>query len=159
MKAYYLFGKTQIPPVLERELEAVLKKLEGIDDQETYLEAAYDTITRRYRGGRRETFTKVADLFSSSLQDLWNREGFLHCTNQNYLLALILVRSGRFREQDITPQWTLIWYCAPHQYLQVKLRDGRSIAVDPWARSYGVPFGRHAYAFNTTARRQDLPAD
>jgi hypothetical protein len=92
--------------------------------------------------------TKIGHLFSSGIEDLWNRSGFLHCTNQNYLLALLLVKSRKFTENDIEPKWTLLWGLSPHQYLKVKVGDNYK-NIDAWAARYGIGFGRYAHGFHT----------
>ena len=142
-----------MPEELQGSIEAQIRLISGIDSKEDTLRNAYDTISNRYVGGRLETFTRLHDLFSESVQDIWNRTGFLHCTNQNYLLALILVKSGRFRAEDVQPKWTMIWYCSPHQYLRVRVGNDHWVDVDPWARHYGISFGEHAKGFNTTLLR------
>ena len=152
MKAYYLLRKSPLPVDLSKEIQGVLSSLGNNKGNETYLKAAYNVITTRYQGGRIKTFSRLLDLFSTSTQDLWNRMGFLHCTNQNFLLSLLLVRSGRFQEKDIKPKWTLMWFLIPHQYLRINL--GSKVAnVDPWAKGYGVPFGQHAKGFNSSIKR------
>jgi hypothetical protein len=155
MKAYYLFDKSPLPTDLNDEITNILKDLSKIKNQEEYLEAAYRVITSRYQGGRVKTLFKAWDLFSESVEDLWNRTGFLHCTNQNYLLSLLLVKGGLFNEKAIKPKWGQIWLLSPHQYLQVRTGD-KLINVDAWARSYGIPFGQYAHGFNTTMRRTNI---
>ena len=155
MKAYYLFGKTPLPSNLSKEIQDVLLALDTIKDKESYLKAAYKVITEKYQGGRIKTVSRLFDLFSNSLQSVWNRTGFLHCTNQNYLLSLLLVKSGRFKEEDIKPKWTLMWMVSPHQYLEVNVGN-KIVTVDPWAKTYGIPFGEPAKGFNTQIKKRSF---
>lgn len=150
MHAYYLFGKTPLPKELNTEIVEALGQLKACHDKETYLRQAYDVITHRYQASRFKTLVRLVDLFSEGVNDIWNRTGFLHCTNQNYLLTLLLVKGGLFSEKDITPKWTRIWLFSPHQYLSVRLSPSRSINVDCWARHYGVPYGTYARGFNSS---------
>lgn len=152
ISAYYLFRKTPLPDNIGSELAAVIDKLKRYDTKEAYLKESYNLITTRYESGRLETI-KLHQLWSRNLNNLWNRKGFLHCTNQNYLLALILVSSGFFTEKDITPKWTLIGYFFPHQYLKIRLRDNQWVTVDCWGRHYGIPYGNHAHGFKGTVFR------
>src|SRR5882762_4878861 len=122
MKAYYLFRKNPLPKELSVEIEGALTELKRYKTKESYLKAAYDIITTRYTGARVKTLSRLFDLFSNDVQSLWNRTGFLHCTNQNYLLVLLLVKGGMFNEEDIKLRWTVIWF-SPHQYLQVLVDD------------------------------------
>lgn len=153
MKAYYLFGKSHLPEELSNEIRQALLQISNIDGKEEYLKAAYDIITTRYHGGRVKTILRPFDLFTNNVQSLWNRTGFLHCTNQNYLLTLLLVKGGKFKEKDIKPTWTLMWSFSPHQYLKVDVGN-KIINVDPWSNRYGVPFGQHAHGFNTSVTKK-----
>lgn len=149
IKAHYLFGKTPLPKDIDKVTQRILQDLKGITDKEQYLKEAYNLVSERFEGGRVKTFSRLWQLFSTSFEDLVNRSGFMHCTNQNYILTNILVKSTLFAEADIKPHWTTIWYCTPHQYL--KIDTGKAIyTIDCWARHYGVPFGQYAKGFNTT---------
>src|SRR5262245_7121353 len=150
MKAYYLFGKTALPRRLDEELTGAVAELQRFKDREEYLRAAYDMITRRFESGRAKTFFRLTDLLATSTQDLWNRSGFLHCTNQNYLLTLLVLKGGLFTKKDVKPYWTRVWLFSPHQYLRIRISQTKTIDVDCGARHYGVPFGQHAHGFNTT---------
>lgn len=152
--AYYLFSKTPASEeVAIREIDDVATQLKEHRTKEQYLKAAYDYVTTHYESGRVSTILRLFELYSTSLEDLWHRKGFMHCTNQNYLLALLLVRSGFYTESDIKLKWTLIGFYSPHQYLKVRVADNQWIEVDCWARHYGIGFGGHAHGFNTTLRR------
>ncbi len=152
LRACYLFSKTPLPKTCPHEINSIILQLQKLQTKEQYLKGAYDFITNRYESRRLDTVFKVFELYSTSLESLWNREGFMHCTNQNYLLAILLVRSGLFAESDIKLQWALVDLC-PHQYLKIKLHDERWVEVDCWGRHYGVGFGNHAHGFNTTLRK------
>lgn len=148
MKTYYLFDKSSLPAEIDEGISDSLSTLSNISEKSEYLRATYDIITSKYEGGRVKTLGKLFDLFSDGVQSLWNRSGFMHCTNQNYLLTLLLVRGGLFKEKDIIPRWTLIWFFSPHQYLEVKVGD-ETINIDAWGKTYGIPFGDYAHGFNT----------
>lgn len=151
-KAHYLFGKTSLPKDIDSSTSQVLNELQNVTNRELYLKDAYSLVSKRFEGGRVKTFSRIWQLFSVSIEDLINRSGFMHCTNQNYVLTNILVKSGLFDEKDIKPRWTLVWYCTPHQYLQVTIGK-ETYTVDCWARHYGIPFGSYAKGFNTTPRK------
>lgn len=151
-RACYLFSKTPLPKTCTGEINSVILQLQKLQTKEQYLKGAYDFITTRYESKRLDTAFKLFGLYSTSLENLWNRKGFMHCTNQNYLLAMLLVRGGLFAESDIKPQWALVDLC-PHQYLKIKLHDGQWVEVDCWGRHYGIGFGNHAHGFNATLRK------
>jgi hypothetical protein len=152
MPAYYLFKKTPIPRQFDAGIDTVIEELKKNPTPESYLKAAYDFVTTHYESGRLKTFFRLFDLYSTSLPRLWRRKGFMHCTNLNFLLAVLLVRGGYFAEYDVKPKWTLLHYCSPHEYLKVNL-NGRWVEVDCWARQYGVGFGGHAHGFNATVHK------
>jgi hypothetical protein len=150
LKAYYLFRKNPLPQDVGSEISKELKLLQRAPTKELYLKEAYSLITTRYESGRLNTIFKIYELLSEGVQELWNRSGFMHCTNQNYLLSLLLVKGGYFKESDIKLKWTLISYISPHQYLSVRVDDNRWVSVDCWGRQYGVRYGDYAHGFNTT---------
>lgn len=156
MHAYYLFRKSPIPKTVGSAIENVVQRLQEHGTKESFLEDAYDFITTHYKSELINTVLRLPELFSTNLQSLWNRKGFMHCTNQNYLLAVLLIKSGHFTESDIQLRWTLVWFSSPHQYLKIKLDNDRWIAVDCWARQHGVRLGSYAHGFNTTIRRSPL---
>ncbi|NLC31349.1 MAG: hypothetical protein GX765_04845 [Candidatus Moranbacteria bacterium] len=86
-------------------------------------------------------------VFKKDVCFLWNQDGFLHCTNINYLARILLIESGFFKEEDIVLKWTLVWYISPHQYLRVKMIDDEFINVDIWAKNYKIEFGDYARGF------------
>jgi hypothetical protein len=149
MRAYYLFGKNRLPANLNEEVDKAVRQIQRLSDKESALQKAYEIITTKYYGHRFKTLVKFPDIFSSGLDDLWNRSGFMHCTNQNYLLSLLLVKSGAFTEDDIKRKWTMLWGVSPHQYLKVKLNDNKIIDVDAWSAHCGIKFGDHAHGFHT----------
>ena len=151
MKAYYLFGKSKLPEELSEEIRSTVERLKKLETKEQILKEAYKEVTTRYSGGKVATFLKLYNIVSSGAEDLWNRSGFMHCTNQNYLLTILLVKSGSFAEEDIKPKWTLLYGFSPHQFLKVKTND-RYIDVDAWARTYGIKFGDHAHGLHVGPR-------
>jgi hypothetical protein len=150
LHAYYLFKDSPLPKEIQGEAKVVVEKIKDTTNRKIALKTAYSVIVERYDGGRLKTIGRLQDLWAEDWQHLWNRSGFLHCTNQNYLLALILVNSGLFSAHDIRRKWTLIWLFSPHQYLLVNVGQNEWIEVDCWANRYGVPFGKHASKFNTS---------
>jgi hypothetical protein len=152
MRVYYLLGKSKLPVEMRGEITQTVAMLQKLKTKEEVLKAAYSIITSRYNGQHIATLTRLTDLFSSGIQDLWNRSGFLHCTNQNYLLHYLLVKSNKFKETDIKAKWTLYWGFSPHQYLSIKLNDQKFINVDAWSAVYGVKFGDYSHWFHTKTK-------
>lgn len=153
LKACYLFEKTPLPQNIGSDIQRTLEQLQKISSKEQYLRSVYDIITTRHISGRLGTFLRAHELFSRGAEDLWSRSGFMHCTNQNYLLALLLVKGGYFDESDIRLRWTLVSYLSPHQYLAVKIEANKWVNADCWGRHYGIAYGNYAHGFNATPLR------
>jgi hypothetical protein len=152
MKAYYLFGKSKLPNSLSKEVDVAIRQIKLANTKEEAIQKAYKIITTKYRGRRMTTLVKIRSIFSEGTQDLWNRSGFMHCTNQNYLLAVLLVKSGFFKEEDIKLKWTMLWGISPHQYLRVMTNKNEYIDIDAWSAVYGIALGDHAHGFHTGAK-------
>ncbi len=140
---YFGFQKSELPDETPQQLQDVMLRLEReTEGQRAFLEGVYQHITKHYYGSRIRTITN----FWRAFIEPWRIEsGFMPCTGQNHLLRLMLVKSGRFTDDDIR-------LCAVpfnlfiHQYVQVKV-NGAWIDVDPWAAFLGVPLGEKAAYF------------
>ncbi len=143
-----LFATTPLPQEPPEEMRALLADLKRSSDQMDCLRKAYDLLNKKYRGHRVKTYTNILDVFQKDISTFWNTTGFLHCTNINYVMRFLLIRSGFFKESDIRLKWTLIWYISPHQYLQIKT-NGAWINIDVWAHAYGIRFGDYAHGFHS----------
>tara|TARA_Y100000310_G_scaffold148238_1_gene147486 strand:- start:727 stop:1170 length:444 start_codon:yes stop_codon:yes gene_type:complete len=143
-----LFSKLRIPKKLPKGMQKAVEKLRKSKNKEDCLRKAYNILTKKYRGYHFRTYIRFFELFITDANKLWNKSGFLHCTNMNYLMRILLVKSGFFKENDITPKLTLIWYKSIHQYLNIKINRNKSINVDPWGKVYGIKFGDFAHGFH-----------
>jgi len=142
------FGKNFLPDELPLAMEETVKELKKSQDKEEYLKKVYDLLSEKYHGERIKTYLKLFEIFKNDLEFLWNRSGFLHCTNINYLAKILLIKSGFFLEEDIELKWTLVWFISPHQYLRVKVSENDFVNVDIWAKNCGIKFGDYARGFN-----------
>jgi len=113
------FRKAEIPENIPKTMQDVVYELKKSKNNEEYLRKAYDILTKKYRGYHIRTYLRIFDLFISDVDKLWAKSGFLHCNHMNYLLRILLVKSGFFN--DIRLKWTLVWYISPHQYLKINL--------------------------------------
>jgi hypothetical protein len=143
MPVFGVWPSKASPSVLPTELQDEMEILSKLKGKEDVLRATYDFLSLRYRGRRLKTVTRIWELYSKDLGSLWRRKGFLHCTNLNYLLYVLLVGSGKFGPSDIRYRWTVYLWSTAHQYLQVNTGEGW-VDVDVWAGAYGVSLGKHA---------------
>jgi hypothetical protein len=137
----------KIPERLHLGLENWVKELKSSKNKSECLNKAYGLITSRYRGERINTYLKFWHVFYN-LKKIWKKQGFLHCTNMNYLLRILLIKSGFFKDSDIKTRWSIVWYISPHQYLQIKISNKKHINIDMWGRAYGIKFGDFAHGFH-----------
>jgi hypothetical protein len=142
------FSKAKIPLNLPEDMNKVILKLKKSKNKRECLQNAYSILTRKYIGNRIKTYTCIFDLFYSNLYKIWSKSGFLHCNKINYLLRILLIKSGFFKESDIELKWTLLWYISPHQYLRIKIDDSHKINVDVWGKAYKIKFGDYAHGFH-----------
>ena len=142
-----LFGKRPLPnPKLTKALEKAIKEVKKQKTKSAALKKAYNIISRRKHAGKWQTYIFLHKIWLSPEQ-IMKEKGFLHCSNINYLLRILLINSGKFKEEDIKHKFSLIYYLSPHQYMQVKTEKGWT-DVDPWGAKYGLKLGQYAHSFN-----------
>jgi hypothetical protein len=143
-----LFSKLPIPEQLPAEMEHVVAQLKRTKSRRECLECAFGVITKKYFGRKVWTYTRLHRVFTKDVTKLWARSGFLHCHHQNYLLRILLVKSGKFEDADVEQQFVLYRHVSPHQYLRVNVGEkGREawVDADPWAyHGVNLPLGQHA---------------
>ncbi|NQU79099.1 hypothetical protein HQ545_04995 [Candidatus Woesearchaeota archaeon] len=143
-----IFTRSKIPDELPKSMEDVIKELQGCKTKRLCVKKAYSILSKKYRGYRLLTYLRFFNLFEPNINRIWARTGFLHCVTLNYLMRILLVRSGLFDEGDIRIRWTLVWYISPHQYLNIRLDKNKSINIDLWAKAYHIGFGDYAHGFH-----------
>ena len=142
------FTKLPIPNKIPEEMQKIAEELSRSASKEDCLKSAYEIMTQKYRGYRFRTYTKIHLAFETDLEKLWQRTGFMHCHAINYLLRILLIKSGWFDDSDIRFRYSLVWYISPHQYLRVKVGDDKCLDVDIWNHHYGKEFGDYAHGFH-----------
>lgn len=142
-----LLLKTPIPNQLPKQMQETINELKKSLNKEDCLKHAYGILSAKYRGSRIKTYTKLFNVFSKDIDKMWSQTGFLHCTNMNYLIRTLLIKSGFFNDSDITLKWTMVWYISPHQYIQVIINN-KKINIDIWGGSCGIKFGDYAHGFH-----------
>jgi hypothetical protein len=138
-----------VPKKLPSDLELEIQKLKQYQTKDDVLKATYDLLTKKYRGHRLKTLIRFFDLFKVDVNSLWSKNGFLHCTNMNYLMKILLIGSLKFKEEDIKFRWTLIHFYSPHEYVQVRTDDNKWINIDLWGKAYDIKFGSYAHGLHS----------
>jgi len=147
-----LFKKLPLPDQLPGELQQIVDDLKDKPPHDI-ARGAYDAVTERFGSGRALTYLRLPELLIKDINRIWNKSDFCHCTHQNYLIRLILIKTGRFTENDIRLKLGMVWWWSPHQWLSVRVGDDW-IDIDPWGRSYGVPFGKNGHGTTSSAGPQ-----
>lgn len=137
-----------IPDNLPTDMFNLINQLKKSKSKRDCLKKTYSALTSKYRGYAFKTYFRFFDIFTSDTNKLWAKSGFLHCSKLNFLMRILLVKSGHFQNEDIKTKWTLVWYLSPHQYLQIRLNDNEYINIDMWGKAYGIPFGDYAHGFH-----------
>ena len=133
------FTKTPLPRKLPKELKLIIKEINKSKNKKEALKKTYKILTKRFYGQKGITYLLFHRLFYKDPLRLWDKKGFLHCTNFNYLMRIFLVNSKFFKEEDLELKWTFI-FISPHQYLLINLKNEK-ITLDAWAANYGIKFG------------------
>ncbi len=140
-----LFRKKKIPKKLPLIMELEIKKLKKTKSKLACLKHAFNFVKNNVQPGNKLFFRNLRRSFVNDIFKLWDyikKDGFLYCTQQNYLIRILLIKSGKFKEKDIA----LITYIRKkffiHQYMQIKINN-KWIDVDVWFAHFGTPFGKH----------------
>lgn len=144
----HFLSKTRIPEKIPQGMQEAVAELQSLPSQEECLRRAYEIMTARFKGKRFKTVTRIPEIFSFNLEKFWNNPGFMLCHNMAWLLRILLVKSGHFKNEDLVGKWTQVWYISPHNYLKVKMRDGRVVNVDVWGANQGIKFGDYAHGIH-----------
>ncbi len=140
------FTKEPIPTITDEELQAAIAKVKQSSSQREALNSSIAIINKKFRSMKLRTYLLFWRAWETNPNRLWKRRGYLHCTQQNHLLRVLLVKSGWFTEADVALGLCLVWYISPHQFLKVRV-EGKWMAVDPWNMAYGAPLGYYAVGF------------
>jgi hypothetical protein len=136
------FHKDELPAHIPLGMQKEIERLRShAENKEDFLVKSLELLTTRYSGAMLRTITQL-DLLFKDIDWVWKHRGFVHCTQQNLMLRIFLVRSGYFSDDDIRLRHTFFWLDI-HQYMQLKL-NGQWVNVDPWATFRGKPIGEHA---------------
>lgn len=132
------FKKEPLSDVLPKEFEAYIRQIDSESSGNLdFLRKSYEFVISRYKGSRVKTVTQFWKVFCDPITE---KPGFMPCTGQNYLLRLMLVKSGRFKESDVILK-VVPFNLFIHQYLRVRVND-MWMDVDPWSSFLGVPPGK-----------------
>ena len=95
----------KVPKKLPEGMEKAVEELKKTKSKEECLKKAYDILSKKHRGCRIYTILHMLDLFKLSPKWLWNKKNCMHCTSLDYLLMILLLKSNKFKKEDIKIKW------------------------------------------------------
>lgn len=139
------FKEEKVPETIPASMLEKINEIKNqVNTKEHFLNLAYNYLGSRFRSERFNTFLKLNYLFKS-VDAVWQLDGYMPCTINNFLLKIFLVKSGWFNEKDVRRQHVFVNF-VPHQYLQVKIGD-KWLDVDVGEKQRGLPIGKHLKYF------------
>ncbi len=145
----YFFEKEPMAVVTDSELKERIKEVKQQPNALQAMQYALDVMAQRYDSKAFDSVFHISKLFDRGVNKLWKRTGFMHCTQQNYLLRTLLVKGNKISDENIRLGYSLVWGISPHQFLIVRYK-GQEIALDPWNYGRGAKLGRFASGFGWT---------
>ena len=145
---YPHLGRHQHPDKLPDFLEKLNKEFDrDAKNDEEFLKLWMDCLDEHFDAGHLTQFLSPHRWFETDLEKIWadNKKPQL-CTIYNYLLESVLLNSPRFGRDQISHK-TVFLNFTMHQFLEVRLKDGKKLELDLWAYDMGVPFGKGARGF------------
>jgi len=140
------FIKKQDTEKIPAEIEKFVEDLKKSESKLDCLKRTYNFLVKTYRGSLRNNIVSFFDLFLNK-NKVWQKK-WLSCIPLNYLMQKILIESGFFGPEEIKLKWTLFCYFSPHQYLEIKAEEEKTVNIDLWAASRGIKFGDYAHGFH-----------
>jgi len=131
----------EIPEKLPADAERFIRKNRRKSKLE-FMKAAFRLVDRKYASGRLGYFIHPERYFLKDFNKIWGIKGFILCDKQTYALAVLLVRSKKFKRREIIEEWS-IELPYPHNYLKIKLGN-KNYCLDPWGHDHGARFGDYA---------------
>lgn len=136
----------KLPPILQKEVDQIAH----VPTQELAAQAAFDFVTSRWGGNRLGLIRYFPRLFQTNIFKIISTSGYMHCTTMNFLVRILLVKSGRFTDTNVHLKLTHTWYAVPHQYLTLHFDSGRELVLDPWNFQFGIRYGSFGKGFDST---------
>lgn len=146
----HLFRHHPVPDTIPERLMSQVDKFSAeTESDEEFIKKCFFLVVDRQAGMRGGLVTRFSRLFWNDLEHLCDFRGYLHCTTVNYLLRILLLKSGRIPSERVRQKLTTTWFIFPHQYLRIKISDTEYLNVDVWSYRFGIDFGDFAHGFHS----------
>ncbi len=144
----HLLTKEPIPDITNTDLLRAISAVQREPTVEAAMQKALDILSVKFKSHHFRTYIYFWKAFENDPNKLWQRSGFLHCTHYNYLFRVLMVKSGKLRDEQISLGYSLVWFISPHQFLKIRFKN-KVIAVDPWHYHFGATIGKYAFGFGS----------
>ncbi|MCK5449361.1 hypothetical protein KAI32_00690 [Candidatus Pacearchaeota archaeon] len=118
-----IFRRIEIPDVIPKQLDIKIKEFSKSRDKEEFLHKSFLYIVSNWGGSRINTILKFFRGYQTNLNKIIKMKGYMPCVTMNYLLRVMVVKSGFFEDKDIKIKLTNSWFIVPHQYLEIKISN------------------------------------
>lgn len=143
---HFTFGIDPLPEEISSDMENAIEEFKRkASTPKDFLELAYDYLGNKYHSQRLNVILKPAYLFKR-LNEVWQMNGYIPCTQSNFVLRIFLVKSGFFKDEEVRRKHIFVNFII-HQYLEVKL-DDKWTSVDVGEKHNGMPIGKHLNYFS-----------
>lgn len=140
------FWKSKLPDKIPQSMSDKINELKRKSKSSSgFLRLAHEFLGNKYHTERLNTIFKFYYVFLD-IDKVWEKSGFIHCTQSANMMRVFLVKSGLFRDKDIKIKHTFASFTI-HQYLQVKI-DDKWIDVDVGEKNAEIPLGKHCRFWN-----------
>lgn len=116
-----------------RYIKKIAKELKSKSKEKT-LENIFNFVTENYIGNKEKykLWILYHNLFKKdATKYLKNKNQFLACHQQNFLISTLLHETNQFTEEDIRRRFEIAWFHLLHQYLIIKVNK-KKFKVDPF---------------------------
>ncbi|MDI6820579.1 MAG: hypothetical protein QMD65_00145 [Patescibacteria group bacterium] len=141
--------KISIPEVINSEMQKTADEIseKTKNSDEKFIKLLLDFLKKRYiiKIGQTHLYPQI--MFRKNIDKIWNQIGEKQtCNVLNFALKTMLIKSGRFSENDVKEHLTFYEFNI-HQYLEIKTKN-RIIFADSWGYLAGkTNFGEYATGF------------
>jgi len=101
------------------------------------LKEKFKFVTNHFSNKKKNLVLQFFKQFYITDKKLLSKKQFAQCTLQNKILIKLLIKSGKFKKEDIRKNWWPFW--GVHQYLIIKTGQNSFIA-DPFFKKLEKKF-------------------
>jgi len=139
------FKKEILPEKIPKSMDIKIDEIKNESKNSIdFLTLSFIYLGKRYKTRRVSILFHLPSLFKG-LDSVWQRAGYIPCTQGSYVMRIFLVRSGFFVDSDVRVKYTVLNFLI-HQYLEVRIgKEWFDVDVGEFQR--GIKLGSHKGIF------------